>query len=115
MEVFFEQVDVSHLRVGDFLADRVRSTIKLRLDTKAGGRARRADQLHDGLVIQKRPATPILRDVTEHAVLDLVPLGCAGGKVRHPDREAGSVGKLLKLGPLPSAQPAARHPFRRCT
>jgi hypothetical protein len=40
-----------------------------------------AEGIGDGAIkaIAERPATPILCDVAEQAVLDLVPLRCAGG------------------------------------
>jgi len=37
--------------------------------------AGRADELHNGFVVDERPATPVLGDVAEEAMLDLVPLG----------------------------------------
>src|SRR3954463_5695006 len=46
---------------------------------------------------RERVAAPILGDVAEQAVLDLVPLRGAGRIVADRDRQPGLVGKLLQL------------------
>src|SRR5262249_22346673 len=55
------------------------------------------DQLDHGEAIRQRPSAPVLRDVTEQSVLDLVPLRCARRIVVDTDREPSLVGKLLQL------------------
>src|SRR4051812_12301345 len=42
-------------------------------------------------------AMPVLRNMAEKAVLDLVPLGSSGREVAHRDRQPGLVGQVLKL------------------
>src|SRR6185437_12128099 len=87
--------DFLELSVGDFDADGVRASIELGLDAKAGRRARRTDQLHDGLMVEERSSAPVLGDVAEHPMFDLVPLRGPRGEVRDADRESGMVGKLF--------------------
>jgi hypothetical protein len=48
--------------------------VECALDFQTGLGRRRADQLDHGKVIGERPATPVLRDVAEQPVLDLVSL-----------------------------------------
>jgi hypothetical protein len=57
----------------------------------------RPDQFDHGEAIDERATAPVLRDVTEQPVLDLVPLGCAGWIVADVDHEAGLLGELLQL------------------
>jgi hypothetical protein len=49
------------------------------------------------IVIDGRPAAPVLRDVAEHAMLDLVLFRCARRVVPHLDGEAGFVRKFLEF------------------
>jgi hypothetical protein len=64
--------------------------------------------LDDGFVVNERSATPVLGDVAEESVFDLVPLGCARRKVRNPDREPGSISETLELDlPQTTAGPVA--------
>ena len=82
------QREVVHLRAGDNAARRVASLVQFGFDAQTGGRAGVADQLDHRLEGAERTAAPILRDVAEEAMLDLVPLararaenarrGCAG-------------------------------------
>jgi hypothetical protein len=48
--------------------------------------------MHHGLVIDQRSAAPVLGDVAEEAVLDLVPFGRR--KVRDADREASAIREI---------------------
>ena len=74
----------------------------------------RADQFDHGKAIGQRSAAPVLRDVAEHPVLDLVPLRCAGRIVVDVDHEPGLVGQLLQFElpephPRPIRAAAVRH------
>src|SRR3954452_25222249 len=64
----------------------------------------RGNQVHDGRMTRERVAAPILGEVAEQAVLDLVPLRGAGRIVTDRDRQPGLVGKLLQLE-LPQPNP----------
>src|SRR5690349_2649255 len=97
MEGLFEQVDLVQLGIGNLDASGVRAAIEFGPNAEASGGARGANELDDGLVIDERPSAPVLGDVAEHPMLDLVPLRGARGEMRDPDRETGGVGELLKL------------------
>ncbi len=77
MEVIACDVEHFHLGVADLDALFVGARIEHALDFQSGFGRRCADQLDDGEAIRQRAGTPVLCDVAEHAVLDLIPLGCA--------------------------------------
>lgn len=51
----------------------INSRVEFVFYIEAGGGCRCGDQLDDGQAACQRPATPVLGDVAEKAVLDLVP------------------------------------------
>ena len=53
------------------------------------------DQLNDHGVVRQRTATPVPRDVTEHPVLDLVPLARARRKMANRQPQTQVVSQLL--------------------
>ena len=59
----------------------VRRSIERRLNPQSFGARRIADQVHHHFATGQRPSAPVGRNVTEHAVLDLVPFAGAGRKV----------------------------------
>ena len=67
------------------------------LDLEPGPCGGRADQLDHGEAVGQRAAAPVLRDVAEQPMLDLVPLRGAGRIVTDVDRQSGLVGKRLQL------------------
>jgi len=66
-------VETLHLGIADLDALLVGPRVERALDFQSGFGRRRADQLDDGDTIRQRPSTPVLRDVTEQAVLYSVP------------------------------------------
>ena len=76
MEGVAADVEGGHFRVGDFHAFGVGVFVEFAAHGEAGFRRRRRDQFDDRRSAGQRPPTPVLRDVTEQAMLDLVPL-CA--------------------------------------
>ena len=82
----------------------VAAFVELGFDSQAGGGPGVPDQGHHGFERAQRAPAPVLRDVTEQAVLDLVPLARARREVRHMDGEAQGVGEALEAG-LPRARP----------
>ena len=56
-----------------------------------------ANELHDGLEGSQRFAAPVLSDVAEEAVLNLVALAGAGREVRDADTQLEFVAELLHL------------------
>src|SRR5215203_640336 len=72
-----------HIRevgVRHFDADGIGTGIQLCPDREPGGGPHTPNELDHGFAIDERTPTPVLGDVTEEAVLDLVPLGGAGWK-----------------------------------
>lgn len=51
----------------------------------------------DHLPAHQRPTTPVLHDMAEHAVLDLVPLACPWREVAHRNGQPTLIGKPLPL------------------
>jgi len=76
--------------------------------TRVGGGG---DGRDDHFVAGQRAATPVHRGVTEQAVLDFVPLGCAWRQVSDGDPQSGLGGQVRQFGfPQPGAvtvRPAA--------
>ena len=56
-----------------------------------------ADELNHGLSRQQRSASPVVGDVAEHPVLDLVPLACARREVAHLHGQSDLVSQALQL------------------
>lgn len=77
--------------------ERVDVLVKLSVRTQAllGGDA--ADELHHDLPRQQWPAAPVVGDVAEHSVFDLVPLARARWEVAHLYRRSDLVGQVLQL------------------
>ena len=85
MERVTLDIEGRHFGVGDFDALFVGAGIELTADRETRlGRGRR-DQLDDGRPAREGPTAPVLRDVTEQSVFDLVPLGCARRIVANDD------------------------------
>src|SRR5712692_4249483 len=55
-----------------------------------------SDRANYGFEILQRTAAPVLGDVAEHAMLDLVPLAGPRRIVTHSDTQTQLIGKLLK-------------------
>src|SRR5437879_5848293 len=86
-----------HFRVGDDAARRVPSVVQFRFDTQARCRSRMANERDDRLEGVERTTTPILGDVTEEPMLDLVPLAGARWEMRDVNPEAQVVGQSLQF------------------
>lgn len=59
--------------------------VEAALNVEAFVRRRRADQLDDDLVADQRLAAPVLRGEGKEAMLDTIPLACAGWVVGNRD------------------------------
>jgi hypothetical protein len=102
MEIIAFDVEQFHLGAADF--DTLFAGPRVER-TQSGLCRRGANELDDGETIRQRAATPVLCDVAEHAVLDLIPLGCAGRIVVDMEHKPCLVGKLLQLNlPEPHAR-----------
>src|SRR3954465_16004915 len=79
--------------------------VEFTADGQAGLGRGTGDQVDYGEAAGERRCAPVLRDVTEQTVLDLVPLRGAGRIMAALENQAGLVGKPLQLN-LP--KPATR-------
>jgi transposase len=102
----FLQSDRREFFIGDLDTGPVSLGIQLRSNPQPGLRRRVADQIHDDRPRAERLATPVLRDVAEHAVLDLVPLARPGWEVAHRDPQAQVIRQVLQPD-FPQPRPIA--------
>lgn len=79
MELAAGDVEAGHLDVGDLDALLVGPPVERAGDFESGLGRGCADQFSDGEAVSERPAAPVLSDVAEQPMLDLVPLRRAGG------------------------------------
>src|SRR5437868_6009627 len=86
-----------HLRRLDLLANRIAPTIQSSLHAQPSLRSRIADEVDHRFVGRQRPTTPVLRDVAEEPVLDLVPLARARWEVTDHDPDPGLVREALQF------------------
>src|SRR5579883_1779759 len=98
-----------HLVLCDLDTGGVLVGVELRLDSETSGGPGVANELNHGLPCAQGLATPVLGDVAEQAVLDLVPLAGARRKVGDHDSHVELVGPLLQL-PFPRAGAVAVAP-----
>lgn len=106
MEIVALQVDGRQLVVRHFDSGWIAATIQLSLDSQAGLGAGAGNQVDDHLVADEWLAAPVLGDVAEHAVLNLVPLAGARRKVTDMDRQP-QLGRQVLQCQLPKAAAAA--------
>src|SRR5688572_13038082 len=106
MEVGWFEVDGGEFGVGDFESGGVGAGVEVSPDREAGAGGGAADELDDDLAADEWSSAPVLGDVAEHPVLDLVPLAGAGREVADADAQAGLVGEALELGLPPSGAAA---------
>ena len=83
MEVFALDPNGVKFLVRDLDSAFVASGVQCRFDFQAGLGGGAANQFHDQVVADQRPATPVLRHMAEETMLDFVPLAGAGWKVAH--------------------------------
>src|SRR5947207_3178905 len=95
MEVIAFQGKAFHLGFGDFNSSGVLLLIKARLDAQALLSSGASNELDNRLKAGQWAAPPVLRDVTEEAVFDLVPLARSRWEVADANAQSRFVGKLL--------------------
>jgi hypothetical protein len=108
------QLDVGKLFSRHVLLERIRMVIQLGTDLQTGRRPSVADQLNDHGVAGQRSGPPVLRDVTKHAVLDLVPFARARRKMTNRQPQAQIVRQVLQ-GDFPQSRSAAITPAAICS
>lgn len=89
----------------DFLGITALAELGADLESLPGGGV--GDQVHDDLVAHQRSASPVLGDMAEDAVFDLVPLAGAGRTMANVNGNAQTVGQFLQRD-LPQTA-ATRH------
>ena len=100
------QVDGSQFGVADLDAGRITSGVKFGFDRETLVGRGGGDQIDDDLVTEERSPAPILRDMTEHAMFNLVPLARTGREVTDVNRQAQVGGQVLQGHfPQPTATP----------
>jgi hypothetical protein len=95
MECVALDVESFHFGVGNFDALFVGRGVEGAFDFQAGFGGGCGDQLDHGQAIGQGPRTPVLRDVAEHTMFDLVPLRRAWRIVMDVDHKARRVRELL--------------------
>jgi hypothetical protein len=88
---------VGQLSIGDLDSRRVGVFIQSGLYPQSFGGGCVTDQIDDNLTAEQRATSPILGNVTKHAVLDFVPFAGAGRKVANRDGHTQLVRQLLEL------------------
>jgi len=86
-----------HLFLRDANAFLVRPLVELGFDAETGLCARVANEFDNAFKGAQGPSTPILSDVAEKTMLDLVPLAGAWWKVTDSNSNICVIGKLLKF------------------
>src|SRR5262249_42570612 len=105
-EVVFHNLQCPHLSLGHLDAEVIATGIELCPDRESGLGGRGANELDDHLVADKWTAAPVLRDVREEFMFDLVPLAGPRRKVAYTSGEAGRVRNRLERH-LPQTIPVA--------
>ena len=88
---------VGEFFIGDFDSRLVRVFVKLGANAQTRLGCHAADQVHYDLASQQRAASPVVGDVAEHSMLDLVPLAGAGREVTDLHGKPKFISKLLQL------------------
>src|SRR6266702_2990524 len=96
MELRLLDTDLRQILVADLNAGRIAARVQFGLDGQAGFGFGAANQVHNHLVAGQRFSTPVRRDMTKHAMLDLVPLAGAGRKVAGRKAKTDMVGQSLQ-------------------
>ena len=82
------EIESAEFGVGNLQADRIDASIQFGADLQSCLCRRVRDQIDDDVVTHQWSATPILSDVAEHAMLDLVPLAGSRREMAYPNRNA---------------------------
>src|SRR5271166_5768534 len=95
MEPIAGYVEGRHLLVGDFQAFRVGVAVEFAADRETGFRRGVRYQFDGDQHVGERRSAPVLGDVTEHSVLDLVPLRRTRWIMADLNGQTGFIGELL--------------------
>ena len=95
LEVGFLEPDLGQFIVSDLFAKVVPGWVEARPDLETLARGDSPNEVHDGFEAHQGASAPVLSDVAEHAMLDLIPLARTGRKVAHRNCQPRFVDKLL--------------------
>lgn len=108
MESMSMDVKLSHLLISHLYAGLISALIRLGEDAQAFSGCGVGNQIDNDLAAYKGPSPPVLRKVSEHPVLDPVPLACPWGEVTDCDGKTRFIGKFLQFKlPKPGSAPVA--------
>ncbi len=97
MKSVTRDVDLAHLRVGNFYPLGIAVAIQLAMDIKSRACRCRPDESHDGLMADEGLTSPVLRDERKQSVFDAVPFARPGRMMRDGDAQTCFVRKTLQL------------------
>src|SRR5271166_1199624 len=103
MEFVALEIEHRHLLIGYLDPLWIGVGVEFAADRQSGLGRGVGDELDHGETAGERVGTPVLGNVAEHAMLDLVPLRGAGGIMADLESQAGVVGKPLQFD-LPKPQ-----------
>src|SRR5450759_2545072 len=95
MELVPPDGQLLHLLVTHLPTCRIVARVQLRADGQPALRPRVPNQVHHHLTAHQGATPPVLGDVAEHAMLDLIPLARPRREVAHRDPQAGLIGQPL--------------------
>ena len=98
--------EVVHFCCTDFDAERILPRIQGRLNLQSLSRGGMTDETDDDFMALERFATPVGGDVTEQAMLDLIPLTRPWRQMTDTDSKLAVVGEALQLA-FPQSSPSA--------
>jgi hypothetical protein len=99
------QIDGCQFCVGDLNPGGITPSVQFRLDFQTGLRGGVGDQLDYDFVTDQRPTSPVLGNVVEHPMFNLVPFAGSGWEMADVDRNTQVKGEVLQ-GDLPQTTPA---------
>ena len=97
MEFVAPEIDGGEVGIADLDAGFVGVLVERSLHAQALVGSDAADQVDHHLSAQQRSASPVVGDVAEHPMLDLVPFAGAWRKMAHVDNQTSFIGELLQF------------------
>src|SRR5436305_13933842 len=92
--------------IADFLANSIQRSVQVCFDQQSGIRSCMPNQFNNDFAIEQRTTSPVLRDVAELAMLDLVPLARSRREMAHAHCPAQPACEILQADlPQPTPRP----------
>src|SRR5256885_16900947 len=106
MECVWFEMQRLQFCLGHLDAGRIGAAIQVRANFQTGSCGSVGDQVDNALVADQGSAAPVLSDMAEHAMLDLVPLAGSRWEMAHVDGNPQTARQLLQR-PFPQTAAAA--------